>query len=104
MVLARLRAWPGTLLSCRAAELERISMVARSPECPGASGFVPESRKLSLLREAVQSCRGCGLYKRATQAVLGDGTARAKVMFIGETPGDEEDKQGKTFVGPAGRL
>lgn len=56
------------------------------------------------LRAAVQDCRGCELYGDATQAVLGEGRADAALMLIGEQPGDQEDLQGKPFVGPAGRL
>lgn len=59
---------------------------------------------LSQLRDAVQACRGCDLYKYATQAVLGEGAAAPSIVLIGEQPGDEEDRQGKPFVGPAGRL
>lgn len=59
---------------------------------------------LSQLRDAVQACRGCDLYKYATQAVLGEGAPAPSIVFIGEQPGDEEDRQGKPFVGPAGRL
>lgn len=57
-----------------------------------------------MLREAEQSCRGCDLYKHATQAVGGEGPRSAGLVFIGEQPGDEEDRQGRPFVGPAGRL
>jgi uracil-DNA glycosylase family protein len=82
---------------------------ARSPrpsarEIPGAEAFVPEARTLSVLRAAVEDCRGCPLYKHATQAVFGEGSARARVMLIGEVPGDSEDLAGKPFVGPAGKL
>lgn len=56
------------------------------------------------LRAAAAHCRGCDLYKRATQTVFGEGKARAKLMFVGEQPGDSEDKQGHPFVGPAGTL
>jgi uracil-DNA glycosylase family protein len=56
------------------------------------------------MRDAVQACRGCPLYRNATQAVFGDGLATARVMLIGEQPGDAEDRKGKPFVGPAGRL
>lgn len=76
-----------------------------------AAAFVPETHNLTLLREAVQACRGCNLYRNATQAVLGemdaaDGrkTARAAIMMIGEQPGDKEDLAGRPFVGPAGKL
>jgi uracil-DNA glycosylase len=59
---------------------------------------------LPQLRQAVQSCRGCDLYKHATQAVFGEGPQTSSIVFIGEQPGDQEDRQGKPFVGPAGRL
>ncbi len=55
-------------------------------------------------REASQSCRGCQIYCNATQAVFGEGPKDATVMFIGEQPGDQEDRAGKPFVGPAGQL
>ena len=76
-----------------------------------AAPFVPEDRTLLVLQEAVQRCRGCDLYQNATQAVFGEleTGAEAKkpkvdIMMIGEQPGDQEDKQGRPFVGPAGRL
>jgi DNA polymerase len=59
---------------------------------------------LNTLREEVQECRACELYKGATQAVFGEGQAKSEVMFVGEQPGDKEDREGKPFVGPAGRL
>jgi len=59
---------------------------------------------LKSLREAAEHCRGCDLYKNATQTVFGEGPKRAHMILLGEVPGDEEDKQGKPFVGPAGRL
>ena len=84
-------------------------MSAKTKE--SAAPFVPEERKLPVLAEAVQKCRGCDLYKNATQAVFGevenhDGVAKPKItmMMIGEQPGDQEDKQGRPFVGPAGKL
>ena len=69
-----------------------------------AADFLPESRSLRGLREAARTCRGCELYKRATQTVFGAGPSLASVMLVGEVPGDQEDLQGKPFVGPAGRL
>lgn len=56
------------------------------------------------LRAAAQDCRGCTLYADATQAVMGDGPADARLMLVGEQPGDQEDRAGEPFVGPAGRL
>ena len=73
-------------------------------EPPGdATPFLPERRGLRALREAAAGCRGCHLYEPATQTVFGAGPARAKVMFVGEQPGDREDRAGTPFVGPAGR-
>ena len=57
-----------------------------------------------MLRDAVQHCKGCDLCERATQAVFGEGVKTSGLLFVGEQPGDEEDKQGRPFVGPAGRL
>jgi DNA polymerase len=71
---------------------------------PGARVFLPVERSLPALRTAVQGCRGCPLYRDATQAVFGEGGEGAHVMLIGEQPGDSEDLAGKPFVGPAGRL
>lgn len=56
------------------------------------------------MRTAVQGCRGCPLYRNATQAVFGRGKRRAGMMLVGEVPGDREDLEGRPFVGPAGRL
>jgi uracil-DNA glycosylase len=70
----------------------------------GAEAFVPERKSLASLREAVQGCRGCNLYRNATQAVFGEGERHAGVLFVGEQPGDKEDLSGKPFVGPAGQL
>ncbi|HEX3759830.1 MAG TPA: UdgX family uracil-DNA binding protein [Kofleriaceae bacterium] len=70
---------------------------------PGAQSFLPAERTLPALRAAVVTCRGCPLYRHATQAVFGEGAAHARVMMIGEQPGDSEDLAGRPFVGPAGR-
>jgi uracil-DNA glycosylase family protein len=69
-----------------------------------ASEYVPADAGLEELRTAVQRCRGCDLYKDATQAVFGEGPDDASVLIIGEVPGDQEDQQGHPFVGPAGKL
>jgi uracil-DNA glycosylase len=66
--------------------------------------FLPEHRSLSSLRQAVQGCRGCSLYQHAIQAVFGEGGAGSHLMLVGEQPGDMEDRAGRPFVGPAGRL
>jgi DNA polymerase len=68
------------------------------------SAPVPEKPSLKSLREAVQTCRACELYKGTTQAVFGEGAAKAEAMFVGEQPGDREDRDGHPFVGPAGRV
>jgi uracil-DNA glycosylase len=69
-----------------------------------AADFLPERLTLTALKQAAAGCRGCGLYRNATQTVFGEGLRRARVMLVGETPGHEEDLAGKPFVGPAGRL
>jgi uracil-DNA glycosylase len=69
-----------------------------------AAVHLPDRVSLPALREAVQTCRGCALYLNATQAVFGEGSASAQVMLVGEQPGDQEDREGRPFVGPAGRL
>jgi DNA polymerase len=69
-----------------------------------AADYLPKTFSLKALREAAARCHGCDLYKNATQTVFGEGTARAKLMFVGEQPGDSEDRQGHPFVGPAGTL
>ena len=65
---------------------------------------VPERPTLKALREAIPECRACDLWEPATQPVLGEGAARARVMLVGEQPGDREDREGHPFVGPAGRV
>jgi DNA polymerase len=73
-------------------------------EIPGAEAFLPAEHTLRALRAAAPTCHGCPLYKDATQVVFGVGSATARVMLIGEQPGDSEDLAGVPFVGPAGRL
>jgi DNA polymerase len=65
---------------------------------------VPTRPTLTNLKRAAQACRGCELYRRATQAVMGEGPRAARVVLVGEQPGDHEDQQGRPFVGPAGKL
>ena len=69
-----------------------------------AADFLPEQRSLTALRKAAADCRGCDLWQAGTQTVFGEGAAGAEAMFIGEQPGDQEDRQGHPFVGPAGRV
>jgi DNA polymerase len=69
-----------------------------------AAPFVPSTTSLKSLTAAAHECRGCDLYKNATQVVFGAGPKAARVVFVGEQPGDQEDRQGAPFVGPAGAL
>ncbi|HET8565607.1 MAG TPA: UdgX family uracil-DNA binding protein [Solirubrobacterales bacterium] len=69
-----------------------------------AAEFLPERRSLRALEAAARGCRGCDLYKDATQTVFGEGRPSARLMLVGEQPGDKEDQEGEPFVGPAGRL
>lgn len=69
-----------------------------------AAPWVPERLSLRSLRESADECRGCELWERATQAVMGDGPRDASLLLVGEQPGDREDLVGEPFVGPAGRL
>lgn len=69
----------------------------------GAEAFVPATNSLKALRDAATDCRGCPLYAPATQTVFGEGRRRARLMMVGEMPGDREDRAGHVFVGPAGR-
>jgi len=68
-----------------------------------ATPFLPERSSLKGLREAAAGCRGCHLWRGATQTVFGEGKKSSRVMFVGEQPGDREDREGEPFVGPAGR-
>lgn len=69
-----------------------------------AADFLPARKSLRTLAQAAQACRGCSLYCNATQAVFGEGPREAGLFLIGEQPGDQEDRSGHPFVGPAGRL
>jgi DNA polymerase len=69
-----------------------------------ARRFVPPGADLDALKAAAAGCTACPLYERATQTVFGEGRAGSRVMLIGEQPGDQEDLQGRPFVGPAGQL
>src|SRR5829696_10181979 len=73
------------------------------PETGDATSFVPDTTSLRALRVAAAECRGCHLYRGATQTVFGEGPESARIMLVGEMPGDREDREGHPFVGPAGR-
>ena len=78
--------------------------MARRKSLSSAEELIPEKPSLSSLKEAAADCRACDLWERGTQTVFGEGRRRAKIMLIGEQPGNEEDLQGEPFVGPAGTL
>jgi probable DNA metabolism protein len=90
---------PGLLASAgaRVTEMARVQKTSAAP-------WVPRDSDLRVLRAAAPECRGCKLYERATQVVFGEGLPDAKVVMVGEQPGDEEDQRGQPFIGPAGRL
>lgn len=79
-------------------------IVRRTPPPISAADFLPETRSIGALRKAALHCQGCALFERATQTVFGAGAAPARVLLAGEQPGDQEDLQGRPFVGPAGKL
>ena len=68
------------------------------------NGTVTPSGSLHQLAAKAKDCRNCDLWRNATQTVFGEGGSRPRIMFVGEQPGDEEDRQGKPFVGPSGKL
>lgn len=76
----------------------------RATATGSAADFLPATLTLPALREAAAGCRGCHLWQVGTQTVFGEGARTAAAMFVGEQPGDQEDRAGKPFVGPAGRL
>ena len=69
-----------------------------------AAPFVPRTTSIRVLATAAHECRGCDLYKAATQVVFGAGPGKARLVLVGEQPGDQEDRQGAPFVGPAGAM
>lgn len=73
-------------------------------EAPGAGAFIPPNATLDELRAASARCQGCDLFRHATQTVFGRGPATARIVLVGEQPGDQEDRKGAPFVGPAGEV
>ena len=73
-------------------------------EHQGAEEWVPSSRSMAKLGEAAEACRGCDLWRDATQVVFSRGPASARIVLVGEQPGDQEDRAGEPFVGPAGKV
>ncbi len=91
------------LPSLVAAAPQRVrGMLDERAPAPTARPFVPDTTDLEALRTAAMTCTGCALHARATQTVFGEGPARAPLLLVGEQPGDQEDRQGAPFVGPAG--
>jgi uracil-DNA glycosylase len=83
---------------------EQAEARAGAHDVSSVADYLPKKRTVASLRESEEACRGCELYRRATQAVAGEGPASARMVLVGETPGDEEDRTGHPFVGPAGAL
>ena len=79
--------------------MSRAAFARMSPDAP-----VPQTDSLPSLRDAARNCQACDLFRRATQTVFGEGSEHARVVVVGEQPGDQEDRQGRPFVGPAGKL
>jgi uracil-DNA glycosylase family protein len=88
----------------QAQEAEVAEMLALEQQGGGAVPFVPRGSGLDDLRSAAARCEGCDLFRQATQTVFGRGPADARVVLVGEQPGDQEDLQGAPFVGPAGEV
>lgn len=79
-------------------------MATRKSSDSAANDLIPPRPTLTSLKNAAADCKACDLWEKGTQTVFGEGGRRARVMFVGEQPGNEEDLTGKPFVGPAGRL
>jgi uracil-DNA glycosylase family protein len=84
--------------------LVTLNATEPAPDGEGAAPLVPSGASLGELSEAAARCTGCDLHRHATQTVFGRGSASARIVFIGEQPGDQEDRQGAPFVGPAGEV
>lgn len=78
--------------------------MARSEDADSAARFLPAEITIGALRASAAGCTACDLYRQATQTVFGEGPETARLMLVGEVPGDQEDRQGRPFVGPAGQL
>jgi uracil-DNA glycosylase len=97
------------LKNARDPSIKRLAALVKpggepGPDEDGAARFVPPGAGLAELRAAAAHCTGCDLYRHASQTVFGRGAARARVVLVGEQPGDQEDRQGAPFVGPAGEV
>jgi len=79
-------------------------VTSRATSAGSAAQFLPSRVTMTSLREAARGCRGCPLFRNATQTVFGKGRVSARIVLVGEQPGNEEDLRGEPFVGPAGRI
>lgn len=79
-------------------------MAKRRPPSDSQNPLIPPNASLDELRKAARNCKNCDLWKLGTQTVFGEGAPNAKIMLVGEQPGNQEDLEGKPFVGPAGKL
>lgn len=92
-----------SMLAQAPARVEAMIKHTQAMESSAAS-FLPEQRDLGQLRKAAKACEGCELHRQAHQVVFGEGPPNARIMLVGEQPGNEEDRHGHPFVGPAGQL
>ncbi len=92
--------------AARRSGCRRLGNIVRMPRqpLPTAQAYLPDSRTLDALNAAARACQGCDLYVHATQTVFGTGPTDARVVLVGEQPGDREDRAGLPFVGPAGAV
>lgn len=86
--------------------MKKVSKTSKpfSNQIHNPGSIAPASKTIAALRTAARDCKDCDLWKTATQTVFGEGPSRAQIMFVGEQPGDQEDRLGHPFVGPAGKL
>lgn len=85
-------------------ERPKIADPSKLRQGVSAEDFLPANLTMSAMRRAAEGCRGCHLYRNATQVVFGEGLVRSRLMLVGEMAGDGEDRAGRPFVGPAGRI
>jgi uracil-DNA glycosylase len=81
-----------------------LNRARNNPKAASITSLVPPRSTIAALRKAASACTACDLWRTATQTVFGEGTSKAMIMIVGEQPGDQEDRVGRPFVGPAGKL
>ena len=81
-----------------------LNAVVKRAASASAPQLFPQVESLAELRARAKHCKDCDLWRNATQTVFGEGSEHPRIMFVGEQPGDQEDQQGRPFVGPAGKL